>query len=338
MNLSFSNIFQHAGPNFTKCQFWGMFALSVVVFFIIFSVYGGLLAFFLLCIVILAILYRAQDHLLYHPEDSFHSRTFVQIPHVVGLPYESIHLRSIDGTLIHLYFIRQREEEAPNAPTIVFLHGNAGNMGHRLHNAAALFRQLHCNLLMVEYRGYGLSQGRPSEHGLSMDARTAIDYLTARRDVNHRQIIVFGRSLGGAVAIDLVARAEYAAKVWCVILENTFTSIPEMAQALFQWQCLKSVPLYFYKNKYLSRHKVTQISIPVLFISGLNDSLVPPDMMTELHSRCSSPFKQIVHIETGTHNDTWTCPGYYTSIANFLAAAQDYQPDPPVLESPVKDV
>ncbi|RZF49303.1 hypothetical protein LSTR_LSTR012673 [Laodelphax striatellus] len=111
-----------------------------------------------------------------------------------------------------------------------------------------------------------------------------------------------------------------------------------MAQALFQWQCLKSVPLYFYKNKYLSRHKVTQISIPVLFISGLNDSLVPPDMMTELHSRCSSPFKQIVHIETGTHNDTWTCPGYYTSIANFLAAAQDYQPDPPVLESPVKDV
>ncbi|RZF49302.1 hypothetical protein LSTR_LSTR012672 [Laodelphax striatellus] len=210
MNLSVSKIFEHAGPNFTKCQFWGMFALSVVVFFIIFSVYGGLLAFFLLGIVILAILYRAQDHLLYHPEDSFHSRTFVQIPHVVGLPYESIHLRSIDGTLIHLYFIRQREEEAPNAPTIVFLHGNAGNMGHRLHNAAALFRQLHCNLLMVEYRGYGLSQGRPSEHGLSMDARTAIDYLTARRDVNHRQIIVFG----GAVAIDLVARAEYAAKVW----------------------------------------------------------------------------------------------------------------------------
>jgi len=131
---------------------------------------------------------------------------------------------------------------------------------------------------MLEYRGYGLSQGSPSEEGLYMDARTALDFLSLRHDVNHKEIIVFGRSLGnvlcifhfsldyfseklpfmlinhaycpgGAVAIDIAAQPEYASRIWCVIVENTFTSIPDMAKVLIGWRVLHYLPLCFYKNK-----------------------------------------------------------------------------------------
>jgi hypothetical protein len=131
---------------------------------------------------------------------------------------------------------------------------------------------------MLEYRGYGLSQGSPSEEGLYMDARTALDFLSLRHDVNHKEIIVFGRSLGkllhifhsvfkhfsengilyanycaccpgGAVAIDVAVQPEYASRIWCLILENTFTSIPDMAKVLIGWRVLQYLPLCFYKNK-----------------------------------------------------------------------------------------
>lgn len=334
--LTSSKFWQYLGPSFTKC--WTLSGLAVVIFFAVYWFYGGILAVFTLFVIILVILYQVQDNLLYHPEDSFQSRYYVQVPPVVGLPYENIFTRSIDGTLIHLYFIPQIGEKSLTAPTIVFFHGNAGNMGHRLQNASGLYHNLHCNILMLEYRGYGLSSGKPSEEGLSMDARTAIDYLSSRKDINHRQIILFGRSLGGAVAIDLAARPEYSAKIWCLILENTFTSIPDMANALFQWRFLKSVPLLFYKNKYLSRWKIARVNNPALFISGLSDALVPPAMMTELHNRCGSVYKQLKHIDAGTHNDTWTCPGYYASIASFLRSVSEFKPDPPVMISSIKNV
>lgn len=336
VNKRFGKVWQYFAPVFTKC--WASSGAALFLFCVVYWAYGGLLAFGLLCFAIAGILYRIQDYLLYHPDDSFQSRLYVQTPSIVGLPYENIFMRSGDGTLLHLYFIRQQGEKAATAPTVVYLHGNAGNMGHRLHNASGLYHNLNCNILMLEYRGYGLSKGSPTEEGLYMDARSAVDFLSSRQDVNHKQIIVFGRSLGGAVAIDLTARPEYAAKIWCLILENTFTSIPDMAYALFQWHFLRSVPLCFYKNKYLSRWKVARINVPTLFISGLSDALVPPAMMTELHSRCSSQHKQLLQIDAGTHNDTWICPGYYSSIASFLCSSHDYQPDPPIMLSAVKAV
>lgn len=149
------------------------------------------------------ILYHAEDKLLYHPELPSHSRVFVPIPSMYGLPYENIFIRSLDGTQIHLFLIRQSNELTLIAPTILFLHGNAGNMGHRLQNAVGLYHNLHCNILMVEYRGYGLSEGRPSEEGLYMDACASVDYLFSRSDINHSEIIIFGRSLGTFVIIYL---------------------------------------------------------------------------------------------------------------------------------------
>lgn len=121
-----------------------------------------------------------------------------------GLPYENVQVRASDGTLLNMFFIYQPPERIYQSPTIVFFHGNAGNMGHRLPNTVELYHNLHCNILLVEYRGYGLSEGAPTEDGLYMDARASIDYLYSRNDINYAEIIVFGRSLGKDTICSLI--------------------------------------------------------------------------------------------------------------------------------------
>ncbi|KAK4877423.1 hypothetical protein RN001_009929 [Aquatica leii] len=297
---------------------WAYSGLVMVFCFLLYYFYGGIFAFILLIFATTGILYHAEDNFLFYPELPSHSRVFVPIPSMYGLPYENVQVHASDGTMLHMFFIYQPKERKHQSPTIVFLHGNAGNMGHRLQNTAGLYHNLHCNILLVEYRGYGLSEGAPSEEGLYADARASIDYLYTRNDINLSEIIVFGRSLGGAVAIDLASRAEYADKIWCLVVENTFTSIPDMAKVLLGWKMLQYLPLACYKNKFLSLFKVMQLRVPTLFISGLSDTLVPPRMMVDLHSRCGSARKQLLQLQTGTHNETWTVKGYYHALAVFL--------------------
>lgn len=111
---------------------------------------------------------------------------------------------------------------------------------------------------MVEYRGYGLSTGVPTERGLVTDARAAIDYLYTRHDLDHSQLILFGRSLGGAVVIDAAADTVYGQKVMCAIVENTFSSIPEMAVELVH-PSVKYIPNLMFKNKVRGCHKCSYI-------------------------------------------------------------------------------
>lgn len=192
---------------------WAYSGLVMVFCFLLYYFYGGVFAFVLLIFAgtgellyqirvylfmcfLVGIFYHAEDNFLYYPELPSHSRVFVPIPSMYGLPYENIQVRSQDGNLLHMFFIYQPKERKHQSPTIVFFHGNAGNMGHRLQNTVGLYHNLHCNILLVEYRGYGLSEGSPSEEGLYLDARTSIDYLYTRSDINLSEIIVFGRSLG----------------------------------------------------------------------------------------------------------------------------------------------
>jgi predicted alpha/beta-fold hydrolase len=113
----------------------------------------------------LGILYNAQDMLLYYPDQPSSSRLFVDSPSTFGLFYESIYIRSHDGTQLHALLVRQSLSVSAAAPTVVFFHGNAGNIGHRLPNVQAMCWRNHVNVLLVEYRGYGKSQGWPSEQG-----------------------------------------------------------------------------------------------------------------------------------------------------------------------------
>ena len=124
---------------------------------------------------------------------------------------------------------KRPEPESRQSPTMVYFHGNSGNVGHRLPHVVDLYHHCRCNLLLVEYRGFGLSGGYPSEKGLCLDARAGLDYVLQRPDLDSNKIIVFGRSLGGAVSIDLVANSPNRSRIAALVVENTFTTLPNIA-------------------------------------------------------------------------------------------------------------
>lgn len=234
------------------------------------------------------------------------------------LEFENIYIKSKDCTRLHAFLVKQPSDNFSEAPTILYLHGNAGNIGHRLLNVKGLVQTLGCNVCLLEYRGYGHSDGTPSEDGLYLDAQAALDYLMQRPDINRSKIVAFGRSLGGAVAIDLCARAENRDKIACGLIENTFTSVPDIAKELFNFKIVRMIPRWFYKNQFKSKWKICKMSIPCLFLSGNADALIPSKMMIELFNSCGSPIKRLARFPGGTHNETWTCSQYYQTITYFF--------------------
>ncbi|XP_034667403.1 protein ABHD13 isoform X2 [Drosophila subobscura] len=286
---------------------------ALLLCFIFYYFYGGYMTFLLFASILLLIFYYAQDLLLYHPDLPTNSRIYIPIPTMHNLPHITVSINTPDDVTLHAFWISQPEERCKSVPTLLYFHGNAGNMGHRMQNVWGIYHHLHCNILMVEYRGYGLSTGVPTERGLVTDARAAIDYLHTRHDLDHSQLILFGRSLGGAVVVDVAADAIYGQKLMCAIVENTFSSIPEMAVELVH-PSVKYIPNLLYKNK---------CSVPFLFISGLADNLVPPRMMRALYTKCGSDLKRLLEFPGGSHNDTWIVDGYYQAIGQYLSELQE---------------
>lgn len=136
---------------------------------LVYWMYGGVIILILLLIVIVGGLYHYQDSLLYYPEQPESARVFVQTPSSLGLPYENVTLNTSDNVQIMAYFIKQPLATISKVPTVLYLHGNAGNIGHRLHNTQALYQHCGFNVFLLEYRGYGKSQGTPSERGNLVD-------------------------------------------------------------------------------------------------------------------------------------------------------------------------
>lgn len=163
--------------------------------------------------------------------------------------YEEVWITTKDRVRLYAFFIKTEAGNPATAPTLLFFHGNAGSIGDRLDNAKILHMNMPINLLLLEYRGYGPSKGRPSERGLYRDAKAAFRYLQERRDLDTRKLFVFGRSLGGAVAIHLCSRRQVRGKVRGLIVENTFTSVPSLARKVFQFPGVKYLPRWFYNNK-----------------------------------------------------------------------------------------
>ena len=289
-----------------------IFILFVYIFF------GFLIALFATLSGILYIIYNFCDYLLYNPNDPIDSRTNVLSPMAFNLSFESHFITTEDNININVLLIKRPENEYKFCPTIIYFHGNAGNIGHRLQNCYEIYHEICCNILLVEYRGYGLSEGQPSESGFYSDASAALDYLIGRPDIDSTKIIVFGRSLGGAVAIELAKSGKQRERISALIIENTFTSIPEISRTLFNCRLIRHVPNWFYKNQFSSVSKMSSITVPTLFISGLSDELIPSSMMTTLYMLCSSVNKQLHRLDSGTHNFTWKCHNYYHIIRLFL--------------------
>ncbi|RAH68931.1 alpha/beta hydrolase [Aspergillus aculeatinus CBS 121060] len=264
-----------------------------------------------LAVVASGLLYFKQKNV---PVDA---RTNVPKPQQFGITdYEELHLPTPDGETLHALFIRPTRKRIAQDLTVLMFHGNAGNIGHRIPIAKILQEILGCNVLMLEYRGYGLSTGTPDEAGLKVDAQTGLDYLRQRAETKDSQIVVYGQSLGGAVAIDLVAKNQDKGAIAGLILENTFLSIRKL------------IPTVFPPARYLARlchqywtseevlPKITKV--PILFLSGLKDEIVPPSNMTQLFAVCKSSRKVWRTLPNGGHNDSVAEPGYFEHIHSFV--------------------
>lgn len=170
------------------------------------------------------LLYLYQSALIYPSSFPEGSRTIVDSPEAYHLPFTEHRLVTPDKVRLHVYAITHKDEK-PRA-TILMLHANAGNMGHRLPIARVLYRRLGCNVVMLSYRGYGLSTGQPSEPGIRVDAQTVLDWIREHPVLAGTKVIVYGQSIGGAVSIDLAARNPHTVRG--AVVENTFLSIPKL--------------------------------------------------------------------------------------------------------------
>jgi len=171
-----------------------------------------------------------------------------------------------------------------------------------------------CNVLLVSYRGYGLSEGSPSESGFLADAQAILNHLLARNDIDKSLIFVLGTSIGGAVAIALATANPD--KLRGLILENTFTSLPDVTRALmpflgpFTWAI---------RDRWNNVQRIKDLTVPILFISGRNDELVPPMQMEKLHAAAEkSVMRRIAKIARGEHNDTWLQSSYIGHFRQFV--------------------
>lgn len=171
----------------------------------------------------------SRSELVYPRNIPADARTSVPQPRQFGMDdYEELQLRTLDGVSLHGYFIRAPRKRLDQNLTVMMFHGNAGNIGHRVPIAKVLQEYLNCHVMMMEYRGYGLSTGVPDENGLKIDAQTALDHLRQRGETANSKIVVYGQSLGGAVAINLVAKNEEKGDIAGLILENTFLSVRKL--------------------------------------------------------------------------------------------------------------
>ncbi len=241
---------------------------------------------------------RIVSSFIYYPDPHW-----IVTPDRLGLKAEEIHLVPEPGVQLHAWFF---PHPGPLA-TLLFCHGNAGNVSHRLENVYYLL-QAGFQVLLFDYRGYGHSSGRPSEPGLYRDAGAAWTYLVDRPQTAGAPRIIFGRSLGGAVAVELATRVEADG----LVVESTFPSIRTLARLVLP------LPLPELPVKYDSLSKINQIRMPLLAIHGEQDKLVPLADGLTLFEAAPEP-KAWHPIPGAGHNDTYLVGGdaYFRRLAAF---------------------
>ncbi|MEA3546234.1 MAG: alpha/beta hydrolase [Thermodesulfobacteriota bacterium] len=224
----------------------------------------------------------------------------------VGLPYESVKLVTSDNVQLDGWYI-----PAPHARGVVlFCHGNAGNISHRL-ESLLLFNKLGFSTLIFDYRGYGRSQGKPSEQGMYKDAEIAWQHLTQERGVPPPQIILFGRSLGAAVTAHLATIHTPAA----LILESCFTSVPDIAADLYPFLPVRLLS----RLDYNAIKKLENVPCPVLIAHSPNDEIIPYKHGRALYAAAKEP-KRFLELRGG-HNDGFLVTGkvYRDGLDSFLS-------------------
>lgn len=255
-----------------------------------------------------AALYLMQNKMVFLA--NMPGRALTATPEDVGFAYQDVTITNSKGVNIHGWFVPADQADV----TVLFFHGNAGNISHRL-DSIAIFRELGFNVFIIDYQGYGQSEGKASEKATYLDARTAWEYLVNDRQISPENIVIFGRSLGGAVASQLAAKTTPAA----VILESTFTSAPDMAYRLYPFLPVRLLT----RLKYPVEENVRHLSSPLLVIHSRHDEIIPFDMGESVFAAAPEP-KQMLEL-TGDHNGGFMINRrqYQSTLGRFLARHLD---------------
>jgi len=229
-------------------------------------------------------LYFYQKNMVFYP-----MKDLAVTPADMNIEYEDAYIRTDDDVTIHAWYI---PADSSGSQAVLFCHGNAGNISHRLETIEFLHR-LGLSVLIFDYHGYGLSSGEPSEQGVYGDARSCYDWLATEKGYAAENIILFGRSLGGAVAIDLASRVPCRA----LVVESSFTSAADMARRIFPFLPTGLILRY----RFDSMSKIDKVNCPVLITHSPDDDLIPFYMGEKLFERAGQP-KQFLEI-SGGHNE-----------------------------------
>jgi fermentation-respiration switch protein FrsA (DUF1100 family) len=251
-------------------------------------------------------LYLLQDRLVFLPH--MPGRELDTTPGSMGFSYEDVWIDTEDGERLHGWFIPTDEDRTRG--TLLFFHGNAVNISHRM-ESVLIFNRLGLNVLIVDYRGYGQSSGKPGEEGTYLDARASWDYLVDQRGVPPRDIVIFGRSLGGAVGAWLASQPDVTPAG--VIIESCFSSGMDMGKQLYPVLPVRLIT----RIDYPVREYVTRIRAPVLVAHSRHDEIIPFSMGETIFEEALEP-KSFLEME-GDHN-----AGFWISRETYVPALHEF--------------
>ena len=241
-----------------------------------------------------------NSKLVFHPQ-----RKLEDSPGRLGMAFEDVRIKAADGPRLHAWYV-PAEGEAIGAA--LFCHGNAGNISHRVDTIRVL-HELGLNVLIFDYRGYGRSEGRPTEKGVYLDAEAAWRYLTEQLGQPPERIVLHGRSLGGSVAAHLARDHKPAA----LVVESTFYDITELGAELYPWLPVRWIS----RLKFKTADYVAAATCPVMVIHSRNDDLIPIHHGRKVFDAAPEP-KRFLEIRGG-HND-----GFYLSRSTYVPALREF--------------
>ncbi|GMR05434.1 MAG: alpha/beta hydrolase [Gammaproteobacteria bacterium] len=254
-------------------------------------------------------MYWQQSKMIFYP-----MRDINQTPADWGLAYEDITFNTADDILLHGWYIPHKQSEY----VLLFFHGNAGNISYR-RDSIEIFHRLGLNVFIVDYRGYGKSQGKPDEQGLYLDASAAWRFLTEEKGFAASQILIFGRSLGGAVATQQASGVQARG----LILESTFSSAKDFARSVFPLLSR----LLFMRYDFNTAERIQRVNYPVLVLHSPDDEIMPFQLGEKVYLSANQP-KRFVKMK-GDHNSGFILsqPGYEQALADWMKSLkQDFEP------------
>lgn len=252
-----------------------------------------------LYILLMLFMFIFQSRLVYFPR-----REIAITPESVGLQYEDVYFRAEDGTESHGWYIPSDSSRG----VILFCHGNAGNISHRL-ETVKIFNDLDLSVFIFDYRGYGKSKGKLSENGSYLDADAAWVYLSSSMEIDPHRIIVFGRSLGGAVAANLASKRP----VGGIIVESSFTSVKDLGSEIYPFLPVRLLSRF----EYNTLEKIREVTCPKLIIHSRDDEMISFKHGERLYGAASEP-KEFLEI-SGSHNE-----GFWINLNKYKSGIDSF--------------